>query len=194
MTDLILASTSKYRGELLGRLKIPFKQVNPLCDETPKKHESAIQLALRLAEEKAASLATTYPEHLIIGSDQVATIDQNEFIGKPGNLKAAATQLKHQSGKTIYFYTALCLLNSRSGIYHSDVVTTTVRFKHLTDEMIDRYLAVEDPSQCAGSFKGEGLGISLTEEIRSTDPTSLIGLPLIKLAEFLSYQGISPLS
>ena len=193
MTDIILASTSSYRGDLLSRLKIPFSQIKPVCDETPLSHESPAQLALRLAEKKAASLADIYPEHLIIGSDQVATIDQKEFIGKPGSIAAAAQQLKQQSGKIIYFYSAVSLLNSSSGIYYSDVVTTTVRFKHLTDKMIDRYLALEDPSQCAGSFMGEGLGICLTEEIHSTDPTSLIGLPLIKLAEFLSYQGVSPL-
>ncbi|WP_428240973.1 Maf family protein [Gynuella sp.] len=193
MTNIILASTSSYRAELLKRINIAFIQAAPSCDETQLSRESPNHLALRLAEEKAKSLTSEFANHLIIGSDQVATIDQINPIGKPGNLANAARQLKQQSGKTVFFYTGLCVLNSATGISYSDIVTTTVRFRHLSDTMIENYLNMEDPSQCAGSFMSESLGICLTEAIHSDDPTSLIGLPMIKLVEFLSFQNSNPL-
>ncbi|AJQ95316.1 Maf family protein [Gynuella sunshinyii] len=193
MTNIILASTSSYRAELLKRINLAFIQAAPSCDETQLPGESPNHQALRLAEEKARSLASDYPDHLIIGSDQVATIDQIHPIGKPGNLTNAASQLRQQSGKTVFFYTGLCVLNSATGISYSDIVTTTVRFRHLSDAMIENYLNMEDPSQCAGSFMSESLGICLTENIHSDDPTSLIGLPMIRLVEFLGFENSNPL-
>lgn len=191
---VILASTSPYRQQLLKRLQIPFQAASPHCDETPLAKESPAHLAERLATEKATSLREQYPDHIIIGSDQVATLDNRQPIGKPGNHQRAMDQLRACSGKTVTFYTGLALYDGQSGLVRSDCVPYQVQFRHLTDTQIDCYLNKERPYDCAGSFKSEGLGIALFQQMQGTDPNSLIGLPLIRLVEWLSDAGLDPLA
>lgn len=188
---LILASTSRYRRELLSRLGIPFEAVAPATDETalPDEHPSAT--AERLAEAKAHAVAERYPEALIIGSDQVAYCGSRSF-GKPADRAAALAQLRAMSGRSVIFHTGLCLLNARTGIAHLRGVPTEVRFRHLDDAEIERYLDREpDALNCAGSAKSEGLGITLLEYLRGDDPNALVGLPLIALADLLRSEGVS---
>lgn len=189
MTRLVLASGSPYRRELLKRLQIPFEWAAPHIDEEPGPSESAEDLTLRLALEKAKALATAYPQHLIIGSDQVLLLN-NRPVSKPGNHAAARDQLRQCSGKTVRFATSLCLFNSAKASHRLASVPFEVSFRHLDDASIERYLIREQPYDCAGSFKAEGLGISLFSAMRGEDPSSLIGLPLIRLCEMLRQEGI----
>lgn len=187
---LILASTSPYRRELLARLGIPFTTANPQTDESPQPGESPEQLALRLAEAKARAVASEFPDALIIGSDQVATVD-SEIYGKPGDHARAVAQLRSLSGRTVNFFTGLCLLNARTGLAEVHGVPTLVTFRQLTDEEIENYLQREPAYNCAGSAKSEGLGIALLERLHGDDPTALIGLPLIALCGMLRRQGVA---
>jgi MAF protein len=184
MLPLILASSSPYRRELLQRLRLPFECVSPDVDETPQPGETAEQLVRRLAESKARALAQRYPTHLIIGSDQAA-VNGNRILGKPHDIERATGQLKDASGKSVSFLTGLCLLNSQSGQAQVDCVPFTVHFRNLDEARIRRYLETEQPFDCAGSFKAEGLGVSLFRATEGEDATSLVGLPLIRLVDML---------
>ncbi|HWW05008.1 Maf-like protein [Collimonas sp.] len=185
---LILGSSSRYRKELLSRLQIPFEVIVPDIDETPHPGESPQTTALRLALEKARAVALTAPNALVIGSDQVATLD-GEQIGKPGNHENALAQLQKMRGRRVIFHTALCLWDSRQSQVEQAVqienVQTFVTFRDLPDAELDAYLRIEQPYDCAGSAKNEGLGIAILEKIESTDPTALTGLPLIALTGML---------
>lgn len=189
MLQLILASTSPYRRELLGRLQIPFETCAPETDESPLLDEAPTATAERLAIAKAAAAVGRHPAALIIGSDQVA-YSGNVRFGKPGTRDKARTQLRELSGKIVIFHTGLCLLNSQSGRSHLRGVATEVRFRELADSEIERYMDKEDALNCAGSARSEALGISLLEWMRSDDPTALVGLPLIALSEMLRAEGL----
>ena len=186
---LVLASTSPYRRELLGRLQLPFEVCAPETDETPLSGEVPAATAERLAVAKAAAVVEKHPDALIIGSDQVAYCG-NQRYGKPGNRENARLQLRSLSGKIVVFHTGLCLLNTRSGRRHLRGVATEARFRELSDAEIERYMDKENALNCSGSARSEGLGISLLEWMRSDDPTALVGLPLIALAEMLRAEGI----
>lgn len=187
---LVLASTSPYRRELLGRLGLPFDCASPNVDEFPLPGEAPEQTALRLAEAKARAVAPTFPDALIIGSDQVACL-AGEIFGKPGGHDNAVRQLQTMRGKTVNFFTGLCVLNARTGRSQVVGVPTMVTFRNLSDSMIERYLARERPYDCAGAAKSEGLGIALIERIIGEDPNALIGLPLIALCDLLAEEGVS---
>lgn len=189
---LILASTSPYRRELLGRLGLPFELADPQTDESALPDETPETLALRLSEAKAKAVAANYPDALIIGSDQVATVD-GKIYGKPGTHERAVEQLKALSGKTVNFFTGLCLYNARTG--HADVrgIPTLVTFRELSDSEIENYLQREPAYNCAGSAKSEGLGIALLSGMQGNDPNALVGLPLIALCDMLRRQGVSVL-
>ncbi|MFN4326233.1 MAG: Maf family protein [Azonexus sp.] len=189
---LILASTSPYRRELLGRLGLPFEVADPQTDETPLPNETPEALSLRLAEAKARAVADQHPDALIIGSDQVATVD-GRIYGKPGNHERAVAQLRELSGKTVNFFTALCLLNATTGKADLRGIPTLVTFRHLSDDEIENYLRREPAYNCAGSAKSEGLGIALLSRMRGDDPNALIGLPLIALCDMLRQQGMAVL-
>lgn len=189
---LILASTSPYRRKLLNRLGLVFKAVAPDADESRYADEAPEALVRRLAEAKARAVAGRYPDALIIGSDQVAVID-GEILGKPGTHDAAVAQLRRLSGHKVTFLTGLCLLNSATGRVQLDMIPFYVAFRTLSDGMIERYLEREQPYNCAGSFKSEGLGIVLFERLEGDDPTALIGLPLIRLSRMLEAEGLSVL-
>ncbi|MEO4046418.1 nucleoside triphosphate pyrophosphatase [Pseudomonas sp. CAU 1711] len=190
MPPLVLASSSPYRRELLTRLRIPFAWAAPAVDETPHPEESATALARRLAESKARALRQQYPTHLIIGSDQVAVLGE-QILGKPHDFDRARQQLLAASGSSVTFLTGLALLDSASGRCQVDAVPFTVHFRALSEEQIDRYLRAEQPYDCAGSFKAEGLGVSLFRATEGEDGTSLIGLPLIRLVQMLDREGIA---
>jgi len=185
---LILASTSVYRRELLERLRIPFEVVSPKVDETPLAGESTLELALRLARAKAAAVAKIHPDAWVIGSDQVADLC-GAAIGKPGNFERALAQLQLMRGASVTFHTALCLMHGDTETTVS--IPTEVQFRKLSDEILEAYLLAEEPYDCAGSAKSEGLGISLLEAIKSDDPTALIGLPLIALSGLLRDAGFA---
>ena len=189
--DLILASTSRYRRELLSRLVENFRQIAPAVDETPRPGESASVLAARLAEAKARDVAARSPGAFIIGSDQVAECD-GAILGKPGNFENARVQLRNCSGRIAIFYTALCVVGD-DGKARMAVDVTRVHFRDLSAIEIDRYLEREQPFDCAGSFKAEALGIALFERIESDDPTALIGLPMIALCRLFRESGIEVL-
>jgi len=189
---LILASTSVFRRELLARLQLPFTAEAPVADETPQPGETAQQLAARLAEVKARSLAGEQPDALIIGADQVAELD-GELMGKPGNHPRAVVQLTKAAGRSVNFVTGLCLLDAASGRNAVEIDLFRVHLRALSPEQIERYLQREQPYQCAGSFKSEGLGIALFERLEGDDPTSLIGLPLIRLTRLLAAEGVAVL-
>lgn len=189
---LILASSSAYRKQLLSRLRIPFDAVSPDIDETPLPGETPPETALRLAVAKAEAIARTAGDALVIGSDQVATLD-GEHMGKPGNHANALAQLQQMRGREVVFHTALCLLDNRPQAaqrIQRENVQTVVRFRDLPDAELDAYLRIEQPYDCAGSAKNEALGIAIIEAIRSDDPTALTGLPLIALTTMLRYAGI----
>jgi septum formation protein len=192
MPRLLLASSSLYRRQLLTKLQLDFDWDKPDIDETPKLDETAEDLVLRLASAKAQALASKYPQHLIIGSDQVAVFNQH-IIGKPGNHEKAFSQLKTFSGNKVIFYTGLCLLNPQTQTCHIQLETYQVHFRHLSDAQIDNYLQREMPYDCAGSFKSEGLGISLFQSMEGRDPNSLIGLPLMALVDLLEKEGVNVL-
>lgn len=189
---LVLASTSRYRRELLSRLHMPFETVSPNVDETPLPGESPSETALRLSVLKAQAVAKQFPDSLIIGSDQVLMLDA-EQLGKPGNYENAFKQLKKMSGKAMVFHTALTLLNSRTGHAQTRDVPTVVHIRKLSDAQIEAYLKKEEPYDCAGSAKSESLGIALMERMDSPDPTALIGLPLMALTEMLLNEGVDVL-
>ena len=184
--SLILASTSVYRRELLERLGIPFTVISPEVDETPLPGESTLDLALRLAKAKAAAVAKDHPDAWVIGSDQVADLC-GAAIGKPGNLERAMAQLQLMRGSTVTFHTALCVM--KGNIETTLSVPTEVTFRKSSDEILESYLLTEEPYDCAGSAKSEGMGITLLEAIKSDDPTALIGLPLIALTGLLRDAG-----
>ena len=193
MTQIVLASTSPFRKSLLERLGLPFVTARPETDETRHPGEDASALVQRLAEEKARAVAPGFPQALIIGSDQVAVLDE-EILGKPGSHEQAVAQLTAASGREVLFLTGLCLLNARSGRAQVDVVPFSVRFRPLTAAQIEHYLRHEQPYNCAGSFKSEGLGIALFEAMRGDDPNALIGLPLIRLVDMLGDEGVDVLT
>ena len=190
---LILASSSPYRKELLARLRIPFDILAPDIDETPLPSESPEATVMRLAEQKAVAIANRAPQAVVIGSDQVATLDGGQ-IGKPGTHENALAQLQLMRGREVVFHTALCLLDTRTGAQlpvQAQNVQTFVTLRDLPYAELDAYLRIEQPYDCAGSARNEGLGIALIESIRSTDPTALTGLPLIALTTMLRRAGFS---
>lgn len=186
---IVLGSTSRYRAELLHRLLTDFTQVAPGTDETPLAGETPAARALRLAVAKAEAVAVGFHDALVIGSDQVAELD-GQLLDKPGTTERAHAQLAASAGREVHFHTALCLLDTRDGRRRTHVDHTCVRFRELGAAEIDRYIDREQPLDCAGSFKCEGLGISLFESIDSRDPSALIGLPLIALSRLLRESGI----
>jgi len=192
-SSLILASTSRYRRELLSRLGLPFAIEAPEVDESAQPGEPPEALALRLAGEKAHAVARRHPQALVIGSDQAATLDGAIAIGKPGSHERAREQLRAASGRTMEFHTALCVAREADGFDERANVSTRVRFRRLDDAEIERYLQREQPWDCAGAARVEGLGIALLEAIEGDDPTALIGLPLIALTGMLRRAGLSPL-
>jgi septum formation protein len=190
IVQLVLASTSPYRQELLSRLKIPFEVIAPDVDETPLPAEAPQDTALRLAQLKARAVKGRFPDALIIGSDQVAVLEGSQ-LGKPHTHENAVKQLRFMRGKTVCFHTALCLYNSRTDHIQAAVVPYFVTFRSLTDAQIEGYLLKEQPYNCAGSAKSEGLGIALIAKMEGSDPNALVGLPLIKLIDMLSEEGVS---
>ncbi len=184
MPSLVLASTSPYRRDLLTRLKTPFSVAAPDVDETPLQAEAPQDTALRLAVLKARAVAPRHPDALIIGSDQVAVLDGVQ-LGKPLAYENAFKQLQFVRGKKVIFHTALCLLNSRTGNVQTRLVPYGVQFRNFTDAQIERYLALEQPYNCAGSAKTEGLGVALIQRMEGDDPTALVGLPLMALTDML---------
>lgn len=189
MPPLVLASSSPYRRELLTRLRLPFTWSAPQIDESRRPDEGAEALVRRLSLEKAQALSASHPQHLIIGSDQVAVLG-SQIIGKPHTLERAREQLLAASGNSVTFLTGLTLFNSATGQQQTDCVPFTVHFRPLSEAQIMRYLAAEQPFDCAGSFKAEGLGISLFRSTEGSDSNSLIGLPLIRLVDMLQASDI----
>lgn len=183
---LLLASTSPYRRELLARLRLPFECLPPAVDESPLPGEAPAALALRLAEEKAGEVHARQPAAWVLGSDQVADLE-GRILGKPGSIEAARAQLRAMSGRAVGFHTALCLAGP--GFRETAIDTTRVRLRALGEDEIERYLHAEPATDCAGSFKAEGLGIVLFEAIDNQDPTALVGLPLIATARLLRRAG-----
>lgn len=192
MRHLVLASTSDYRKALLARLELPFITAAPEVDETPLADENATQLVMRLAAAKAQALATRYPDSLIIGSDQVCVIG-GEIVGKPHTTARAIEQLRAASGHSVVFYTGLALYDSRSSDLQVLCEPFSVDFRRLSDAEIAAYITKEQPLNCAGSFKSEGLGITLFDRLSGRDPNTLVGLPLIALCDMLRNAGVDPL-
>jgi septum formation protein len=190
---IVLASTSIYRAELLGRLQLPFETVRPDADETPVVGETPAATALRLALLKARSVARRFPDTLIIGSDQVADL-AGSHIGKPGTRDRAREQLRRMRGQTLIFHTAVALLDAASGREQGRIVATTVQFRVFSDAQIEIYLDREPALDCAGSAKSEGLGAALIAKMNSDDPTALIGLPLLSLIDMLAAEGVAVLA
>lgn len=189
---LILASTSRYRRELLDRLRLPFEVVSPEVDEAPQPGEPPADLAQRLALAKAWAVARQHPDALVIGSDQVADL-AGEPIGKPGNHERAVAQLRAMRGRTVVFQTAVAVVRAAASHERVLLAPVTVRFRDLHDDEIEHYLRTETPYDCAGSAKCETLGIALLDAIESDDPTALVGLPLIRTAQLLREAGVNPL-
>ena len=191
--SLILASTSVYRRELLARLKMPFECQASGADESPHLGETAVDLVARLARAKAGAVAVSRPDACVIGSDQVAVLDEGErgqvILGKPGSVANCIDQLLRCSGRTLSFVTAVAVVRQSDSFVSEFIDTTRVAFRDLERAVIERYVARESPLDCAGGFKSEGLGISLCESIDNTDPTALIGLPLVRLAAVLRRLG-----
>ena len=190
MLPLLLASSSPYRRELLERLRLPFSWASPDIDEQRLPEEPALELVKRLAQEKAHALAASHPDHLIIGPDQVAVLGE-QILGKPHTFERACAQLLEASGNHVTFLTGLALLNSQTGYCQVDCIPFTVNMRELDLACIERYLRAEEPYDCAGSFKAEGLGVSLFQSTHGVDATSLIGLPLIRLVDMLQAEGLS---
>lgn len=188
--SIVLASTSPYRRDLLARLRLPFEVRAPAMNEAALPGEAARETALRLAQAKARAVAPDCPAALIIGCDQVAVLD-GVSLGKPGDHANAVAQLRAMRGRSVLFHTALALFNARTGALQTAEVPTTVRFRQYGDAEIERYLEAERPYDCAGSARIEGLGIVLVESVESTDPTALIGLPLMQLAAMLRNEGVA---
>ncbi len=188
--NLILASSSPYRRELLTHLQIPFSCVSPEVDETPLADELPQETALRLAQAKARKIGATHTDALIIGCDQVATLD-NQQLGKPLTHENATRQLRLMRGREVTFHSALCLYNASTQNMQAEVVPYIVKFRNLTDVQIESYLTKEQPYHCAGSAKSEGLGIAIIEKMTGDDPNALIGLPLIALVNMLHHEGVA---
>ncbi len=186
---LILGSTSRYRRELLARLRVPFDVVSPEVDETPLAGETPQTLATRLALAKAKAVAALHPNAVVIGSDQVADLN-GEPLGKPGNHERAVLQLQRMRGQTVVFQTAVSVVCQASQFEQTELAQIKVRFRDLSDAEIEAYLRAEEPYDCAGSAKSEGLGIALLDAIDNDDPTALIGLPMIRTARLLRAAGI----
>lgn len=186
---LILGSTSRYRRELLARLRVPFEVISPEVDETPHANETPHDLAMRLALAKAKAVATLHPNAVVIGSDQVADLN-GEPLGKPGTHERAVLQLQRMRGQTVVFQTAVSVVCQASGFEQTELAQIKVRFRDLSDAEIEAYLRAEEPYDCAGSAKSEGLGIALLDAIDNDDPTALIGLPMIRTARLLRAAGI----
>ena len=186
---LILGSTSRYRRELLQRLRVPFDVVSPDVDETPLPSEAPQALATRLALAKAKAVAALHPSAVVIGSDQVADLN-GEPLGKPGTYERAVLQLQRMRGQTVIFQTAVSVVCQASGFEQTELAQIKVRFRDLSDTEIEAYLRAEEPYDCAGSAKSEGLGIALLDAIDNDDPTALIGLPMIRTARLLRAAGI----
>jgi len=186
---VVLGSTSRYRRELLERLRLPFEVAAPEVDETPLPGEAPAALATRLALAKAHAVAARFPEAVVIGSDQVADL-HGQPLGKPGSHERATEQLRQMRGQTVVFQTALAVVCLASGFEQADLAPVRVRFRALGDDEIEHYLRAEQPYDCAGSAKSEGLGIALLEAIDSDDPTALVGLPLIRTARMLRAAGV----
>jgi septum formation protein len=186
---LVLGSTSRYRRELLQRLGLPFEVAAPDVDETPQPGEPPAALARRLALAKARAVARRFPQAIVIGSDQVADLD-GEPLGKPGDHARATAQLRRMRGRDVVFQTALAVVCEASGYVGEDLAPVHVRFRALGDDEIERYLRAEQPYDCAGSAKSEGLGIALLESIGNDDPTALVGLPLIRTCRLLRAAGL----
>jgi septum formation protein len=190
--QLILASTSAYRRQLLERLHLPFICVSPAVDEAALPHETPEQLALRLARAKAQAVACQHPQAVVIGSDQVADL-QGQALGKPGTHARAVAQLQRMRGQTVIFQTAVSVVCQATGFAQTELAQVKVQFRPLTDAQIETYLQAERPYDCAGSAKSEGLGIALLARIDNDDPTALIGLPLIRTCQLLNAAGIKVL-
>ena len=186
---LVLGSTSPYRRELLARLRIPFEVAAPDVDETPLAAETPRQLACRLALAKARAVAAQFPACVVIGSDQVADLD-GQALGKPGNHARAVAQLQQMRGKVVVFQTAVAVVRQDSGFAQTDLAAVKVKFRQLSDTEIETYLRAEQPYDCAGSAKSEGLGIALLEAIENDDPTALVGLPLIRTCRMIQAAGV----
>ena len=186
---LILGSTSRYRRELLQRLQIPFDVAAPDVDETPLPDETPRRLAERLALDKARAVASAFPHAIVIGADQVADLNGLP-LGKPGNHERAVIQLRQMRGQTVIFQTAVAVVCSESGFQQSNLAAVRVKFRDLSDSEIENYLRAEQPYDCAGSAKSEGLGIALLESIESDDPTALVGLPLIRTCKMIQAAGV----
>ena len=186
---LILGSTSRYRRELLQRLRVPFEVVSPDMDETPLANEAPQALATRLALAKAKAVAALHPNAVVIGSDQVADLN-GEPLGKPGTHERAVLQLQRMRGQTVVFQPAVSVVCQASGFEQTELAQIKVRFRELSDAEIEAYLRAEEPYDCAGSAKSEGLGIALLDAIDNDDPTALIGLPMIRTARLLRAAGI----
>ena len=192
MKAIVLASRSPARQSLLQKLSLPFTAVAADIDETPLEGESATTLVIRLAQAKARALSILYPDHLIIGSDQVCVIDQ-QIVGKPHTTEKAVAQLLAASGRQVTFFTGLTLLNSATGACQTLCEPFNVSFRELNEQEIRAYIKKEQPLACAGSFKSEGLGITLFDKLEGKDPNTLIGLPLISLCAMLRHEGCNPL-
>lgn len=193
LPSILLASSSPYRRALLAKLGLPFITASPDIVESSASGENARELALRLAREKARALASAYRGHWIIGSDQVASLADGEHLSKPGNYPKAFEQLSRSSGQTVTFFTGLALLNADTGEQQNHCEIFKAHFRELSQEEIDHYLKIEKPFDCAGSFKMEGLGITLFQSLEGRDPNSLIGLPMIALTDMLRHWGLNPL-
>ena len=193
MPRLILASTSRYRRELLERLRLPFSVVAPQVDERAAPGEAPAALAQRLALAKACTVSMREPQAVVVGSDQVAELD-GTALGKPGNHERATQQLRAMRGRAVRFHTAVAVVRDTSAFMQQALVTVTVRFRPLSDGEIERYLRLEQPYDCAGSAKCETLGIALADAIESDDPTALVGLPLIRTSAMLRAAGLDPLA
>ncbi len=187
--SLILGSTSRYRHELLSRLRLPFDVVAPQVDETPLSHETPLALARRLALAKAHAVANLHPQAVVIGSDQVADL-AGEPLGKPGNHARAVEQLQRMRGQTVWFQTAVAVVCLDTDFEQCELASVEVKFRDLSDSEIEAYLHTEQPYDCAGSAKSEGLGISLLDAIANDDPTALVGLPLIRTCRLLRAAGV----
>jgi MAF protein len=186
---LVLGSTSPYRAALLEKLGLPFLTDAPEIDEQAETDETPADLVTRLAEAKARAVGERHPDALVIGSDQVACIGER-ILGKPGNRENAIMQLSAASGKAVVFYTGLCLLDTKSGRAGTLCEPYRVHFRHLSPGQVERYVDAEQPFDCAGSFRSEGLGISLFERLEGNDPNALVGLPLIRLIDLLRERGV----
>ena len=188
--QLVLASSSEARRKVLEKLDLPFEVFKPNIDESPKSGESPKQLVKRLSVEKVRAATDCYPDHLVIGSDQVAVVGE-QILGKPANRECAISQLELMSKKEVVLLTGLALINSGTGNVQSDVIPYRVEFRNLTRSMIENYIDKDEPYDCGGSLRSEGLGIVLLKRFDGSDPNALLGLPLIRLIDMLEYEGVS---